>query len=96
MAGLDEVMERLLADQEFRTSLVADPAGALAGYTLSDDDRQVLAATLTFDEGASRVVEQRTTQSSVAGLLSAFEGVLGPSGSPSTSGVTDRCDRRTI
>ena len=67
MAGLDEVMERLLSDKEFRTRLAADRAGALAGYALSDDDREVLAATLTFDEGTPGVVERRTTQSSVAG-----------------------------
>jgi hypothetical protein len=79
MAGLDEVMERLLVDEEFRARLAADPAGALAGYSLSDSDRDVLAATLTRDEGKSGVVEQRTTQSSVAGLLSAFDGIAGPS-----------------
>jgi hypothetical protein len=87
MAGLDEVMERLLADEEFRRRLVADPAGALAGYTLDDSDREVLAATLTDDEGTPGAVERRTTQSSVAGLLSAFDGVLDAAGS---AGSPDR------
>jgi hypothetical protein len=83
MAGLDEVMERLFADKEFRASLATDPDGALAGYSLSEDDREVLGATLTDDAGTSGVVEQRTTQSSVAGLLSAFDGILGPADSSS-------------
>ena len=81
MAGLDEVMERLLTDHEFRRRLAADRADALVGYELSDDDRQVLAAALSYDGGRSGTMERRTTQSTVAGLFSAFQDVLGPAGS---------------
>jgi hypothetical protein len=85
MAGLDEVMERLLIDQEFRRQLATNPAGALADYELSGDDHQVLAAALTYDEGTSGTMEQRTTQSTMAGLFSALQGGIGPAGSSAES-----------
>ena len=38
MAGIDEVLERLVAEPEFREQLRADPATALSGYVLYDED----------------------------------------------------------
>lgn len=77
MAGIDEVLERLVTDPEFRARLADDPAGALSGYMLYDEDLEVLAAALSDDAGASSSVEQRTSKTTLAGLLAAFEGAGG-------------------
>lgn len=74
MAGIDEVLERLVTDPEFRARLAANPVAALSGYMLYDEDLEVLAATLSEDRGASGAVEQRTSKTTLAGLLAAFEG----------------------
>lgn len=76
MAGIDEVLKRLVTDAEFRAALEADPAGALSGYMLYDEDLEVLASALTSDTGASAGVVERTGKITLAGLRAAFEGVL--------------------
>lgn len=75
MAGIDEVLERLVTDPAFRTQLSQDPATALANYMLYDDDLDVLAAAISEHAGESGSVDQRTSKSTLAGLLAAFEGV---------------------
>ena len=71
MAGIDEVLERLVAEPEFREQLRADPAAALSGYVLDDEDLEVLALTLDESEGGDHAVEQRTSKSALVMLLAA-------------------------
>lgn len=75
MAGIDEVLERLVTDPEFRARLSTDPTGALSGYMLYDEDLEILAAALDDDPGTAGAVEQRTSKTTLAGLFAAFEGV---------------------
>ena len=42
MADIDTVLERLVTEAAFRARLRSDPAGALAGYALSQDDLEVV------------------------------------------------------
>jgi hypothetical protein len=74
MAGVDEVLERLVTDQAFRTALRDDPVGALDGYDLQEEDLAVLAATLAEGQGSDHDVEQRTSKSALLGL---FVGLAG-------------------
>jgi hypothetical protein len=70
MSDIDDVLERLVAEPAFRTQLRDDPAAALAGYALRPQDAELLAATL--DEGArggEHAVEQRTSKSTILGVL---------------------------
>lgn len=39
---LKEVIDRAVADEQFRSLLLTDHSTALAGYTLSDEERQLL------------------------------------------------------
>lgn len=85
MAGIDEVLERLVAEPEFRAQLRSDPAAALSGYVLYDEDLEVLAATLDESEGGDHDVEQRTSKSTLLGLVVGFSGAGGSAGaSPET------------
>ena len=42
-AVLKEVIDRAVADEQFRSLLLTDPSKALAGYDLSDEERALLA-----------------------------------------------------
>lgn len=68
MAGIDEVLERLVTDPAFRARLAAGPDGALSGYTLSGDDHAVLATALSTDAGISGTVERRINRTALAGI----------------------------
>lgn len=46
MAGIEDVLERSSADPGFRQQLRSDPATALSGYVLYDEDLDTLAAHL--------------------------------------------------
>jgi hypothetical protein len=81
MSDFDAVLERLLTDPGFTSALAADPASALAGYDLSDDERQLLHAQVSTEAGGDRRVEQRTSKASLFGLLSPLAGTQ-PSGDP--------------
>ena len=61
MAGMDEVLERLMSDTGFQEQLASDPARALEGYDLSEDDLEVLSAQFSLDVGADSRVEQRAS-----------------------------------
>jgi hypothetical protein len=78
MSDLEAVMERLLSDPLFRIGLARDPDGALAGYALSAEDRELLGVPLVSGAGHDRTVETRTTKSGMAGMfgpvMSAFGG----------------------
>ncbi|MQA25680.1 MAG: hypothetical protein GEU94_09435 [Micromonosporaceae bacterium] len=54
MAGIDEVLERLVHEPGFRTRLTSRPWAALAGYELSDKERELLAVELLAGGGAHR------------------------------------------
>lgn len=68
MAGIEEVMERLVTDAQFREQLETDAESALAGYDLTEDEAALLAAGLEEGGGQSRV-EQRTSKAGLAGLF---------------------------
>ncbi|MCI0345569.1 MAG: hypothetical protein L0221_09030 [Chloroflexi bacterium] len=89
MAGLDDVLERLVADPSFRQRLAADPSAALAGYDLSDEDRALLASQVTDVAGTGGKVEARASRASMAGLLGALEGLADASAELGTVGEPD-------
>lgn len=74
MPGIDEVLERLVLEPDFRGALLHDPKAALAEYDLSADDIGVLSAELTSAAGTQTAVEQRTTK---AGLFAVLASALG-------------------
>lgn len=91
MAGIDEVLERLVTDGEFRAALARDPAAALAGYYLTREDAELLAGRLDDGGGAERAVEQRSSKSAMLSLLSAVAdlGVEAVPGEPLEAGVRE-------
>ena len=74
LADIDEVLERLVTDTGFRGELERDPAAALAGYSLTERELQLLASSLDSGDDAQRGVEQRTSKSAVVGLLASLSG----------------------
>lgn len=80
MSDFDTVLERLLVDPAFKALLASDPAGALAGYRLSADELELLGAQVSTEDGADRTVEIRSSKSSMFGLLSPLEGLVGGGG----------------
>lgn len=72
MSGLEDVLALLITDRSFREALTTDPAAALAGYDLSREDLEILAASLDEQVGGERVVEQRTSKSALLGMLGAL------------------------
>ena len=74
LADIDEVLERLVTDTGFRSELERDPAAALAGYSLTESELQLLASSLDSGDDAQRGVEQRTSKSAVVGLLASLSG----------------------
>ena len=63
MAGIEEAMDRLALDPNFRDALHRDPRAALDGYDLSADDLERLAGQLMTD------VEPKSGRPSKAALL---------------------------
>jgi hypothetical protein len=63
MAGLDEVLERLVTEPGFRTRLTSQPWAALAGYDLTVEERELLAERLIAGLGpwSVRAVESDQT-----------------------------------
>src|ERR1700730_8631361 len=101
MSDLEKVMERLLSDASFSTVLARDPDAALAGYSLSAEDRELLGVPFVSGSGADRTVETRATKSSMVGVLgpvmSAFGpapggGAIGSAPDPHTFGYAPRAD----
>ncbi len=77
MSDFDKVMERLVTDKAFQAALAANPASALAGYTLDKDERELLATQLVTGAGGERQVESRLTKSGVVGLVGPVAASLG-------------------
>src|SRR5689334_3450997 len=87
MSDFDTVLERLLVDPGFKAHLAANPDGALAGYRLTDDERDLLRAQVTGDTGGNQQVEQRTSKASLFGLLSPLAGMGGLSDTAAHGGI---------
>ena len=94
MSDYQDVLDRLVADPAFSRVLSKDPARALAGYTLSDEERRTLTGGTSADGGAASTVEQRTSKAGMVGLLAnltdvfqAFQSM--PSADPDSDGLTN-------
>jgi hypothetical protein len=81
MSDFDTVLERLVADPAFQAAIAADPDRALAGYTLDDSERELLATEVVAGSGADRTVEIRTSKSGMAGMLGPVAAAFGFAGS---------------
>src|SRR5690349_5956444 len=77
MSDFDRVLERLLDDPGFLAALAADPAGALRGYQLSDDERTLLMSQVVAGTGGQGPVETRTSKSGLAGMIGPVVGAFG-------------------
>jgi len=77
VTDFDTVLERLVSDPSFAAALSADPAGTLAGYQLSADERALLHSQVSGDAGGQTAVETRANQSSVFGMLTPLAGLGG-------------------
>lgn len=73
ISDFDDVLERLLVDHDFRAVLAAQPDTALSGYHLSAEEREILLAQLSAEQGGQHQVEQRISKAGMAGLLDAGE-----------------------
>jgi hypothetical protein len=87
MADIDDVLERLLTDAHFAHQLASDPSGALAGYSLSQDDVALLSSQVSFDPGAVSLVEERISKAGMFGLLTSFTAGLGSIVGPEQGGL---------
>lgn len=88
MAGIDDVLERLVGDEAFRKALASNPAEALSGYQLTRADLELLATQFDDAPDAERAVEQRTSKSAMMSLLSSLDGLIGGGGGGG-GGTTD-------
>lgn len=77
MSDFEAVLERLLGDPGFQSALAEDPGRALTGYSLSDEERELLHAQLVPGGGEERTVEIRTTKSSMMGLFGGVAAGMG-------------------
>jgi hypothetical protein len=73
MAGIDDVLERLINDDRFREQLATDPDTALAAYDLTADDRALLISQVTTDAGRSGTLEARASKAGLFGLLGGLD-----------------------
>jgi len=64
---LDSVIERAINDAVFRAQLAKDPASALAGYDLSDDERAAFKAGSVHAER----LEDRMSKSDLSSVMAA-------------------------
>ncbi len=69
MSDFDEVLERLLTDEAFRVALAADPDTTLARFSLDEAERDLLRAQLVSGADSNHLVEDRTSKSTMVGLL---------------------------
>jgi hypothetical protein len=69
VSDIDAVLERLVADESFRSMLHTDPHGALAAYDLTTDDLRLLVARLSREADGARRGRRGTTPSALFTLL---------------------------
>jgi hypothetical protein len=89
VSDFDAALERLIVDPAFKAALAGDPALALSGYRLSEDEAELLRSQITSDTGGNRAVEERVNKAGVVGLLSELSGLgsgFGPAGGHPTGG----------
>jgi hypothetical protein len=86
MSDFDTVLERLLGDAGFQAALARDPAAALRGYHLSDDERELLRAQVVTGAGGQGAVETRTSKSGLVGLFAPIAGAVGMAATQLPSG----------
>ncbi len=87
MSDFEALLERLINDPSFQVALAHNPDAALAGYTLDEEELELLNAQLVTGPGGDRHVEARTTKSGMAGLLGPVVAALGvASGGPPSGG----------
>ena len=77
MSDFDRVLERLLDDPGFLAALAADPARALQGYQLTEDEWALLQSQAVAGGGGQGPVETRTSKSGMAGMFAPIAGALG-------------------
>jgi hypothetical protein len=75
MSDFDAVLERLVTDPAFTSALAADPAAALSGYDLSEEEVELLRSQVSAGDAADRTVEIRTSKASMMGLLTPLAGL---------------------
>jgi hypothetical protein len=80
------VLERLLGDAGFQAALARDPAAALRGYHLSEDERDLLRAQVVTGAGGQGAVETRTSKSGLVGLFAPIAGAVGMAAAQYSSG----------
>ena len=88
MSDFEAVLERLLGDPGFQSALASDPNQALTGYSLSDEERELLHAQVSSGTGDDRTVEIRTTKSSMMGLFGSVAAGMGMAGAGAGVGAS--------
>jgi Bacterial TSP3 repeat len=96
MSDIDVVLERLVTDPGFRRQLTTDPARALAGYRVTDEQRRMLLMQISPDTTLGSAVERRTSKagmfalvSEVAQLVGSAETMFAGDITPATQGTGD-------
>lgn len=87
MSDFDEVLERLLTDPGFPVALRANADAALAGYQLSDEERELLGAQVDLSAGEERTVDMRVSKSGIMGMVGPVVSALGMSVVSDASGT---------
>ena len=67
---VEQLVGKLLIDAAFRTTVIADPASALAGYDLTDEERDAFTRidTSSFDAAASHLQRRLSKYSNASHL----------------------------
>ncbi len=63
--GVNAVLERAMVDDDFRKRLAKDPADALAGFDLSDDER----AAFTAGSVSAERLEERMSKTDLSSMI---------------------------
>ena len=79
--AVEEILERLIAEPDFRAEFRRDARAAVAGYDLTPEDVEILASQLSDDTRDLDPVEQRTSKSA---LFSLFAGLSDAAGAPAS------------
>ena len=78
---VEQLVGKLLIDAAFRTTVIADPASALAGYDLTDEERDAFTRidTSSFDAAASHL-DQRLSKEPTGRATGFFQPRIGVMG----------------
>ncbi|MBN1890402.1 MAG: Franean1_4349 family RiPP [Thermoflexales bacterium] len=65
-SSVEQIIGRMITDEAFRKAFFKDPAQALEGYELSEEELAALLATKVEDvEGFSRKLDERITKGKI-------------------------------